>query len=102
MLFLFACDGATESNTDNNSIALKDGCLRINFTGSKTPMGAWIWGDFDKSEIAKCTTWGDKAFPLTGKRESFVSPCSTFSYSLALPFFGIGMKTDLFWSWGHC
>ena len=71
MLFLFACDGATESNTDNNSIALKDGCLRINFTGSKTPMGAWIWGDFDKSEIAKCTTWGDKAFPLTGKSGKF-------------------------------
>ena len=71
MLFLFACDGATESNTDNNSIALKDGCLRINFTGSKTPMGAWIWGDFDKSEIAKCTAWGDKAFPLTGKSGKF-------------------------------
>ena len=71
MLFLFACDGATESNTDNNSIALKDGCLRINFTGSKTPMGAWIWGDFDKSEIAKCTAWGDKAFPLTGKSGNF-------------------------------
>ena len=71
MLFLFACDGATESNTDNNSIALKDGCLRINFTGSKTPMGAWIWGDFDKSEIAKCTKWEGKAFPLTGKSGKF-------------------------------
>ena len=70
MLFLFACDGATENNTDN-SIALKDGCLRINFTGTTTPMGAWIWGDFDKSEIAKCTTWGDKAFPLTGKSGKF-------------------------------
>ena len=23
-------------------------------------------------------------------------------HSLALPFFGIGMKTDLFWSCGHC
>ena len=70
MLFLFACDGATENNTDN-SIALKDGCLRINFTGTTTPMGAWIWGDFDKSEIAKCTAWGDKAFPLTGKSGKF-------------------------------
>ena len=25
-----------------------------------------------------------------------------FEYSLALPFFGIGMKTDLFQSCGHC
>ena len=25
-----------------------------------------------------------------------------FEHSLALPFFGIGMKTDLFQSWGHC
>ena len=71
MLFLFACDGATESNTDNNSIALKDGYLRINFTGTTTPMGAWIWGDFDKSEIAKCTKWEGKAFPLTGKSGKF-------------------------------
>jgi len=25
-----------------------------------------------------------------------------FEHSLGLPFFGIGMKTDLFQSWGHC
>ena len=25
-----------------------------------------------------------------------------FEHSLALPFLGIGMKTDLFWSCGHC
>ena len=25
-----------------------------------------------------------------------------FAHSLALPFFGIGMKTDLFQSYGHC
>ena len=25
-----------------------------------------------------------------------------FKHSLALPFFGIGMKTDLLWSCGHC
>ena len=25
-----------------------------------------------------------------------------FEHSLALPFFGIGMKTELFWSCGHC
>ena len=25
-----------------------------------------------------------------------------FEHSLALPFFGIGMKADLFQSWGHC
>ena len=26
----------------------------------------------------------------------------SFDHSLAFPFFGIGMKTDLFQSWGHC
>ena len=51
--------------------SLKDGYLRINFTGTTTPMGAWIWGDFDSSETSKCTTWGDKAFPLTGKNGDF-------------------------------
>ena len=25
-----------------------------------------------------------------------------FEHSLALPFFGIGMKTDVFQSYGHC
>ena len=28
--------------------------------------------------------------------------CAVFECSLALPFFGIGMKTDLFQSYGHC
>ena len=51
--------------------SLKDGYLRINFTGTTVPMGAWIWGDFDSSETSKCTTWGDKAFPLTGKNGDF-------------------------------
>ena len=77
MLFLFACDGATEDNNKTNSPTLKEvgtletGYLRINFTGTTTPMGAWIWGDFDKSEIAKCTKWEGKAFPLTGKSGKF-------------------------------
>ena len=73
ILFLIGCDGATEDNnkTDDNSIALKEGYLRINFTGNKTPIGAWIWGDFDSSETSKCTAWGDKAFPLTGKSGNF-------------------------------
>ena len=28
--------------------------------------------------------------------------CAVFKHSLAFPFFGIGMKTDLFQSCGHC
>ena len=28
--------------------------------------------------------------------------CAVFEHSLTLPFFGIGMKTDLFQSCGHC
>ena len=51
--------------------SLKDGYLRINFTGTTEPMGAWIWEDFDSSETSKCTIWGDKAFPLTGKNGDF-------------------------------
>ena len=51
--------------------SLKDGYLRINFTGTTTPMGVWIWAGFDESEISKCTVWGDKAFPLTGKNGDF-------------------------------
>ena len=31
-----------------------------------------------------------------------ICPQNVFEHSLALPFFGIGMKTDLFQSCGHC
>ena len=31
-----------------------------------------------------------------------LNACSTLNFSLALPFFGIGMKMDLFQSCGHC
>ena len=77
ILFVVGCDGATEDNNKTNSPTLKEvgtletGYLRINFTGTTTPMGAWIWGDFDSSETSKCTAWGDKAFPLTGKNGDF-------------------------------
>ena len=77
ILFLIGCDGATGDNNKTNNTALKEvgtleaGYLRINFTGTTTPMGAWIWGDFDSSETSKCTAWGDKAFPLTGKNGDF-------------------------------
>ena len=50
---------------------LEAGYFRINFTGTTIPMYIWIWGDFDSSEISKCTAWGDKAFPLTGKNGDF-------------------------------
>ena len=36
---------------------------------------------------------------LAGKMNAIVQ---SFEHSLALPFFGIGMKTDLFQSCGHC
>ena len=32
----------------------------------------------------------------------WVQLCGKFEHSLALPFLGIGMKTDLFQSYGHC
>ena len=77
ILLLVACDAATGDNNKTNNTPLKEvgaleaGYLRINFTGTTTPMGAWIWGDFDGSETSKCTAWGDKAFPLTGKNGDF-------------------------------
>ena len=53
-LFLISCAEPNDSN--NNTKTEEQLYLRINFTGTDEPMGAWIWGDFDKSEIAKCTT----------------------------------------------
>ena len=51
--------------------------------------------------------WVLPSCPLTDSVGCWVSlllshTCSTLNYSLALPFFGIGMKTDLFQSCGHC
>jgi len=42
-----------------------------------------------KSQFSFCNSWG--------RKES-----DTTEHSLALPFFGIGMKTDFFQSCGHC
>ena len=75
-LFLIGCEAPSDNN-NNKTVNLKqvgdlqDGYFRINFTGTTTPIGAWIWGDFDGSETSKCTAWGDKAFPLTGKNGDF-------------------------------
>ena len=68
-LFLIGCAEPNDSN--NNTKTEEQLYLRINFTGTDEPIGAWIWGDFDVSETSKCTSWGDKAFPLTGKNGDF-------------------------------
>lgn len=68
-LFLISCAEPNDSN--NNTKTEEQLYLRINFTGTDEPIGAWIWGDFDASEISKCTTWSGEAFPLTGKNGDF-------------------------------
>ena len=68
-LFIISCAEPNDSN--NNTKTEEQLYLRINFTGTDEPIGAWIWGDFDASEISKCTTWSGEAFPLTGKNGDF-------------------------------
>ena len=74
-LFLIGCEAPSDNNNKTTNLKqvgdLQEGYFRINFTGTTTPMGAWIWGDYDSSELAKLTGWGGKAFPLTGKNGDF-------------------------------
>ena len=74
-LFLIGCEAPSDNNNKAADLKqvgdLQEGYFRINFTGTTTPMGAWIWGDYDSSELAKLTGWGGKAFPLTGKNGDF-------------------------------
>ena len=44
-------------------------------------------------------TWRIFSITLLACQSAIVQP---FEHSLALPFFGIGMKTDFFQSYGHC
>ena len=66
----------------------------------------WLSGhEFDQAlgdgkgqgSLACCSPWGHKESDTT-KQLHFIH----FKHSLALSFFGTGMKTDLFQSCGHC
>ena len=74
-LFLIGCEAPSDNNNKPAELKqvgeLQDGYFRINFTGTTTPIGTWIWGGFDASELNKCTTWEGNAFPLTGKNGNF-------------------------------
>ena len=61
--------------------------------------------------LACCDSWGRKESDRTEQliwSDLILIACEMstivwqFEYSLALPFFGIGVKTDLFLSCGHC
>ena len=60
---------------------------------------AWTSGS---SQFTYCwsVTWRILSIPLPVCEMSAIM--QQFEHSLALPFFGIGMKTDLFQSCGHC
>ena len=84
---LFSCanglDGGSEGNrgaareaagtnkVDESLAPVADGYLRINTLLTDTK-DLWIWNDFDPSATALCKSWGEIAFPITGKNGDFV------------------------------
>ena len=60
---------------------------------------AWISGS---SQFTYCWSLARKMLSITLLACEMNTIIWYFEYSLALPFFGIGMKTDLFQSCGHC
>ena len=79
---LFSCaDGLTESENkasqfsrgavDSSLSKVEEGYLRINYLG-KTATDLWIWDDFDKSEIEKCSSWTSPGVLKTGTNGDFV------------------------------
>ena len=79
---LFSCaDGLTESENktsqfsrgaiDSSLPKVEEGYLRINYLG-KTATDLWIWDDFDKSEIEKCSSWTSPGVLKTGTNGDFV------------------------------
>lgn len=79
---LFSCaDGLSESENktsqfsrgaiDSSLPKVEEGYLRINYLG-KTATDLWIWDDFDKSEIEKCSSWTSSGVLKTGTNGDFV------------------------------
>ena len=60
---------------------------------------AWISGS---SQFTYCWSLAWKILSITLLVREMSAIVWWFEHSLALPFFGIGMKTDLFQSHGHC
>ena len=60
---------------------------------------AWTFGS---SQFTYCWSLAGKIFNITLLACEMSAVVRYFEHSLALPFFGIGMKTDLFQSCGHC
>lgn len=79
---LFSCaDGLDENESristasraavDSSLPEVEDGYLRINYLGTKAA-DLWIWDDFDKSEIEKCSSWTSPGVLKTGTNGDFV------------------------------
>ena len=60
---------------------------------------AWIWGS---SWFTYCWSLAGRILSITLLACEMSAIVQQFEHSLALPFFGIGMKTDLFHSCCHC
>ena len=75
-----------------------------------TDVGNLISGSsaFSKSSLTSGSSWFMYCWSLSWRILSItllaceMTTVQYFEHSLALPFFGIGMKTDLFQSCGHC
>ena len=79
---LFSCaDGLDENESristgsraavDSSLPNVEDGYLRINYLGTRAA-DLWIWDDFDKSEIEKCSSWTSPGVLKTGTNGDFV------------------------------
>ena len=70
--------------------------------------GLGLFGLDGKSRVGNLIDVGEQPFEPKGRILSItllackISAIVQFEHSLALPFFGIRMKTDLFQSCGHC
>ena len=72
----------------------------VHWRRKRQPTPVFLPGESQgRGSLVGCRLWGCTESDTT---ESNLAAAAAVEHSLALPFFGIGMKTDLFQSCGHC
>ena len=72
-------------------------------SGFRRVLNIWkLFGTFGSSEFMYCGRLAWRILRITLLEYEMSAILQYFEHSLALPFFGTGMKTDLFQSCGHC
>ena len=69
---------------------------------SKFSLNIWKWSTVWSLKFTYCWSLAWRILSITLVVCEMRAIVRWFEHSLALPFFGIGMKTDLFQSYGHC